>query len=922
MNKKQILHLSSRLLVAFDGLQKNLNEISISNTNDLLQEFGEKIKQDLDGDKELEVQPLLYELTQIINTLHTTMLPAEALGRAKETVDKLLRVLTIQPPDTIFLLTAPFDENARTGDGQYAQSLVEGFKRHSPTKCTWLKQKDQHYTVPCYPGLQPIPEGTIPSVYVLQPVANEHTVLSGYCCETTEMVSEAIEIIKDKITLRTPQILLDSQGKLTHIGLIIKGEKIILNREMVQERWESVQNELRTFDQEHLGLSVKNITTMNEKCKQYKAALIKSLAPSYVEKENNNTAKVAVPKTLEEQEKLFQDLVTLMQEHGISVPTSSQEFMESKKKTAILSTLERLGTTKLREAELVEEKRKKFVEAATLLTHLHQAFNAPHRDRGQLVAALEQLSGIQATYYDYQQNCVVDKQPVNKPNAAAAFYEALKVAKADPHRQSVIKQIISSMLKGNEGKKLGIDIHVRVPDTSAFIMPEDIELFKQHNIRVNVTVHEYKQNYTRRFLQKMTHDLLRHADSVLFFNEKDKKNAVKASQFGDLDYERRLQGHWPVEPYPLKDKVGLTVASQVLSGDNLLPPEEVIQKQPNILSFGTIRPGKGFEEVLELAKELKALASEDKLKGFSGIVLIAGDPQSTKLMENLFAERYGLDNLKEYQKKTPTSSNYKEMGEHEKRMYWQKAKAVLEQKVQTLNNPYLELHPWCNDLDALKNRSKYVYRMDDMGMRNNGSAIISVLNTGIVYANWGCTTDHEFTPEGIHGQAVDIGKQKYGVHHDEGVWLETKKIDSNYKRLPKARDPKQVLASMIEREQNQQEYAEDLTQSTNYKTVVAAQRLLREKFTLQNAVFNLQQVYVAEDLPAKPVVVDKVIPVSPVSANRYEGIRGLESGGRFMFFAKQHLMEAQRILAVDLDEDKNRTDVVDIEGISTSNINL
>lgn len=36
--------------------------------------------------------------------------------------------LNLQEPDLIFLLTAPFDEAAKTGDGQYAQSLVQGFQ--------------------------------------------------------------------------------------------------------------------------------------------------------------------------------------------------------------------------------------------------------------------------------------------------------------------------------------------------------------------------------------------------------------------------------------------------------------------------------------------------------------------------------------------------------------------------------------------------------------------------------------------------------------------------------------------------------------------------------------------------------------------------------------------------------------------------
>lgn len=61
-----------------------------------------------------------------------------------------------------------------------------------------------------------------------------------------------------------------------------------------------------------------------------------------------------------------------------------------------------------------------------------------------------------------------------------------------------------------------LDIHIRPPDCGVFITPEDIKKFQEAKIKVNITIHEYKQNYTRRYLQQYTHDLMRQADSVQF----------------------------------------------------------------------------------------------------------------------------------------------------------------------------------------------------------------------------------------------------------------------------------------------------------------------------------------------------------------------------------------------------------------------
>lgn len=332
------------------------------------------------------------------------------------------------------------------------------------------------------------------------------------------------------------------------------------------------------------------------------------------------------------------------QKSGIVVTTTKEDFEHSAKPLVYLSAIIKAWTLEVKKAEKFANQLHEMHEARLLLINLLEAFDAPRYHNSRLVTALEQLSGTCESFYDFSQKSV-GQRPITKPDAVQEFYKVLEIAKADEDRKNIIRQLVKTMIRVGEGRKLAVDIHIRTPDTGAFIMPDDITLFQQAGIKVNITVHEYKQNYTRRFLQKMIHDLLHQADSVLFFNEKDKNNAVGAARNGDLDKEHKNNHYWPITIYKLEDKVGLTVASQVLSGTSLLAPAQVIQKEPNILSFGTIRPGKGFEEALEIAIELKKRA-DSGLHNFKGIVIISGDPQDTKLMEKLFAERYGWENLK------------------------------------------------------------------------------------------------------------------------------------------------------------------------------------------------------------------------------------------------------------------------------------
>lgn len=771
MSQSDIVHSAKKLLLCLEAMKQEGDSIEIGAA---FNTFKELIKSHIDENEFKQLDEMMLNILQQAEPLN-----ANSLTLAIETINKTLISLQIMP-ETIFLLTAPFDEDAKTGDGQYAQSLVTGFETHgNPTKCIWLKQKEGHYSLPAHEDLQPIPAQTIPSVYVLQPVANGRTVVSGYRCEKDKSIEKAEQLIKDKITRRTPQIILNEQGRLVRIGFQGTQGSIIFGIKEVKQHLQNLQT------------------------KQPKR------------------------------------------------PTADE--IQSHK------------------------------QAAIFLKALIRIFEAPDFNDENLIGINNQLTGIKDNYYEFETKTVGLRKANPPEKIADEFNKVLKIAAQDPDRKKVIDDLVLQMQGLGDSLKQGLDIHIRVPDTGAFIMPEDIRTFKKAGIAVNLTIHEYKQNYTRRHLQEMIHDLLREADSVLFFNEKDRKNAIRASTSGDLDQQRYMLKNWTITAYNLEDKAGLTVAAQILSGT---PPSpiEVINKKPNILSFGTIRPGKGFDEALTIAKEINQRVKNETITIPCPAVVIAGDPQDSKLMQTLFAERYGQKVLDDYQKENPCK--FKSSESKEKREYWQKVKSVLEAEVKDINNPYLELHPWCdaNDLEKLKQTCKYVCRLDDMGMRNNGSAIISVLDVGIIYTKWGCVTDKEYIKdkktleEGEFCGAVDLGEQKYGIYYGTSQWDESETIESAYKRAPMAREPiEDILNSILERERDQQVQT-DKTQCKNYQTVVKAQKLLQEKFALKNSVCALQEVFMpkAEKEPfSLPQQVGVIEPLQAFNAKRYEGLASL-----------------------------------------------
>jgi len=891
----------------------------------------------------------------------------------------------------IYLLTAPLDEQAMTGDGQYAKSIEHGFLENYPrtVSCNWLKRDDKKYAIPFPEEATSVPVDTIPSAMVLQPVSNEKTTISGFKLTSEDASASASQAVNSMtVTPRTPKVIVKHDNSLHSLTImdIYTKQPMILNIEKVKEVISSLEIKktrlLEAVDTNHEILSSNKLNTKIKKLtKAYNAnegeiqscCTLNEYLEAHLSKSTFLDKHQKALKTFEELERKFSGPVNYkeleilteqftgvkaycydFQSNGliydlINVSNCRKYYGFSGLKDSVDLILTRLR--KFQEIRLAVSQRNEhsfivlnevcesekysklefidliykdgFAEIYDRQTFVDALLDSMPADKMEkVIDEYDQVSEILANKGKLNSDMKLVKQLVEKLQtivahkdqpylsankglagfygkrkltASEGFHLAYEASRRDPLKPQVISNLIDSMQPIDENTFL--DIHIRPPDCGVLISPEDIKRFQKAGIKVNLTIHEYKQNYTRRYLQQYTHDLMREADTVQFFNELDRDNAIIAATYGDCDKRNTMEasgiakkerevGHdyelekFPVATYNLKDKSGLTVASQTLS---TVPahPKDVVSKDPNILSFGTIRPGKGFEEALALAKLInEKISTISRQIPKVPVVKIAGDPQDFALMQEIVIERFGKDAVDNYQKDHAVN---RYASNDERIKYWQKLVKDLnkqvEDGVESLRNPYLEIYPWCtrSELLRLKDNSKYVCRMDDMGMRNNGSAIISVLDVGIVYTKFGSVTDDIFVKAkgGRYAKAIDIGEYRFGKFslekmRDEHIkkhgsaeglpkLLEGRPY-SHYKRQSQSREPQEILDSIIEREINQLEHLDELERSDNYLTVLEAQKLLLEHFTLKSAVDHL-----LENVGLKHLIstVQPMVPVEP-----------------------------------------------------------
>ena len=160
-------------------------------------------------------------------------------------------------------------------------------------------------------------------------------------------------------------------------------------------------------------------------------------------------------------------------------------------------------------------------------------------------------------------------------------------------RVQAVEYILNMITQDKDDRPKVLNLQLRPPDNGTLFTPEDLQLFKANDITAVITCHEYKLNKSwEAGLNIYSQSLFVEADQVMFFNQQDLATAVADSNL----------------PIDLQAKCCLTHLCTALTLK--MPRGPVIEydkRPPNILMFGLMRQGKGFEEVASLGNDPTAI---------------------------------------------------------------------------------------------------------------------------------------------------------------------------------------------------------------------------------------------------------------------------------------------------------------------------
>jgi hypothetical protein len=303
------------------------------------------------------------------------------------------------------------------------------------------------------------------------------------------------------------------------------------------------------------------------------------------------------------------------------------------------------------------------------------------------------------------------------------------------NRKQAVANVINYMLSF-DGPKI-FHLQLRTPETGCMFLPEDLKKMRDQGIQVVVTCHEWQLNNHRPWYQDQALKYFQQVDKVIFLNPDDAAHAVNYATVNT-----------PGKKFP--SKYGVSAVPVTVNIENPPTVDEVVRRDKNIITFGLIRPNKGFEQSVALAREIKT-------SGLEGCkVLIAGKPVSFEYFIKLATDVLAL--------KQDDKLKLKEA--------WDKDPVKLLEFKKTVSNLQKENRPDAlpaefhidlseQELNTLISKSKYAYKPDNKGFANNASAIINLLANGCVtFAKWGSLTDKKFLRGGAHENAIILTKEQ------------------------------------------------------------------------------------------------------------------------------------------------------------------
>lgn len=273
------------------------------------------------------------------------------------------------------------------------------------------------------------------------------------------------------------------------------------------------------------------------------------------------------------------------------------------------------------------------------------------------------------------------------------FNKVYKKLKENKIRKELVKKYFKQILNDPDEKKI-LWVQVRAPESGFLFFPEDLRTIRNSGIKVVLTVHEFHINIYRYHYKKATLDLIKNSDLIYFFNEIDRKDAIKMG---------------------MKTKSVMTKQLRTLY-INTIPANK---RENGLLYFGLIRPNKGIENIFKLTKLLYHYN-------------IRNPNKQIKINSIYITGKIELDNKLISTWVKYLTNDYNDIIDQDFRV---------KKPYNSLLN--IEINVSDDRIREIANKCKYLYKSDGKGFANNSSSLINLLYIGgVLFTKWS-----QFTPE-------------------------------------------------------------------------------------------------------------------------------------------------------------------------------
>ena len=318
-----------------------------------------------------------------------------------------------------------------------------------------------------------------------------------------------------------------------------------------------------------------------------------------------------------------------------------------------------------------------------------------------------------------------------------------------------------------------LNLQLRPIDNGTIFAVEELQELKKKGIKIVITCHEFTLNCERpeKHFNYISMERFKVADHIIFFNGQDLENADDLCQtMLNFSIKAKSSLSQVITPMSVGKYGNVTYNLSPILDTKKLP--ELVKRSANIMMFGLIRNGKGFNKyTIPIARQLRHVNKEKntnyKLIVVGGITIY---PLAQEMVNGVMEETSNIDQDIKYLIEEFLDCLKRDRNERKIRGFCERLNDLLDKNDKTHKNKLLPIRfnffATPEETEKLFNECKYAFVCDEIkGFANNASAMITALAQGtILYANLGHCTSDKIPQNAI--QWVDIRKDPTVVAED------------------------------------------------------------------------------------------------------------------------------------------------------------